>query len=431
MKNGFVKCFCFIASLLILFHPITVKASGDTGNETDVTSQFQVWYTVQTDSSMTSSAWMTVNPDRTFVINGTTTLNELRIRLVPSDGFKSAYDYRVEAVVKCSENGMFYGYTNTFQYRMSDDNSSALTGYESVTSSSVTALTNATSGSLRNRNQLSCLFPGKEGAQCIVRVPGINYNPDLQFTLQVVDVHVYEISKTEGAVSGILGILQSLGGWFQSVISAIVNLPGNIFSQFQAILSNIKGAIDSVVSAVTSLPGLIMDGLKQLFIPDSDMITDVFQDWNVFLEDKFGILFLPIRVVESVIYPVITGQGIERIENEGTMLPYEVFENYALSGTSGSGFRFPAFSITLSGATYQLWESQVVDIEAILENAGLGWLIQVITFITSAFLCFQFLRWLISFLAREFPNNGLFGQIEAFYDNFLSGFDGNIFKGVF
>ena len=70
-----------------------------------------------------------------------------------------------------------------------------------------------------------------------------------------------------------------LGG-LETVWQAIVNLP-------QLIADKLSGFFNDIKNAILALPKLILDGLKEIFIPDIEEIKNSFKDF----QDKFALVF--------------------------------------------------------------------------------------------------------------------------------------------
>lgn len=75
----------------------------------------------------------------------------------------------------------------------------------------------------------------------------------------------------------------------QSIIDSVSNLPTLIFSFFENILTTISNTLGDVWEAITSLPGLILDGIKDIFVPDTAVIEAEFNALLDKLEEKMGI----------------------------------------------------------------------------------------------------------------------------------------------
>lgn len=64
-----------------------------------------------------------------------------------------------------------------------------------------------------------------------------------------------------------------------------MQIPGLIYEKFTDILTTIASRLQSLVDAITSLPSLILDGIKDIFVPDTVAIE---QEFNTLLDNLYS-----------------------------------------------------------------------------------------------------------------------------------------------
>lgn len=175
--------------------------------------------------------------------------------------------------------------------------------------------------------------------------------------------------KTEDKTQGLLG---SIIEWIKSIYEGIVNLPSKIASGLKAFFDNIVNAVTNIgnliKNALVDLGNFLINGIKNLFIPSDEDITNMQQQWNTLLENRFGALYQVIQLIDD----------------------YASAFNSQSKGT----ITFPSVTIPLAGSefTFGGWEVQVVP-------SGFDVLFNAIKLITSV-------------LATVFFVNGLKNRFE-------------------
>lgn len=105
-------------------------------------------------------------------------------------------------------------------------------------------------------------------------------------------------SDEEGEESGLKGI-----------ISFLKKLPEEIFSWFEMaflfiIGSDVEGSesgLLGILAYIKKLPTMIIDKLKELFIPPDDFMTNTVQDMDAFMTDHLGVLYqAPKELIELI-----------------------------------------------------------------------------------------------------------------------------------
>lgn len=152
------------------------------------------------------------------------------------------------------------------------------------------------------------------------------------FTTSFNSVNITEVSEK--------GLLSSIIDWIKKIITGITELPSKIASSLKAFFDNIVNAVtsigDLIKNAIVDLGNFLIDGIKGLFIPSEEDITNMKDKWDTLLSDRFGALY-----------------------QVGTLI-----SDYASAFTEQSKgtITFPSVTIPLAGAefTFGGWEVQVV-----------------------------------------------------------------------
>lgn len=151
------------------------------------------------------------------------------------------------------------------------------------------------------------------------------------------------------------GLFATLFGWLSGIKDGISN-----------VVSGIASGFTNVVNAITSLPGLIIDGVKNLFIPSEDDLTALQTKYEDMLEQKLGFVW-----------------------QAGTILTN--FANSIISAFTSAGsysFQFPGISVSLNGTNHVIVASQTVS----LDNAYFDVIRPVLGIIVQAICVIGFVR---------------------------------------
>lgn len=151
------------------------------------------------------------------------------------------------------------------------------------------------------------------------------------------------------------GLFATLFGWLSGIKDGISN-----------VVSGIASGFTNVVNAITSLPGLIIDGIKNLFIPSEDDLTALQTKYEDMLEQKLGFVW-----------------------QAGTILTN--FANSIISAFTSAGsysFQFPGISVSLNGTNHVIVASQTVS----LDNAYFDVIRPVLGIIVQAICVIGFIR---------------------------------------
>lgn len=143
--------------------------------------------------------------------------------------------------------------------------------------------------------------------------------------------------KTKDKTQGLLG---NIIEWIKSIYEGIVNLPSKIASGLKAFFDNIVNAVTNIgnliKNALVDLGNFLINGIKSLFIPSQEDITNMKTNWDTLLADRFGALY----------------QVVDLIHDYAS----------AFNSQSKGTITFPSVTIPLAGSefTFGGWEVQVV-----------------------------------------------------------------------
>lgn len=126
------------------------------------------------------------------------------------------------------------------------------------------------------------------------------------------------------------GLFASLFQWLADIRDGITGVASSIASGF-----------GNVINAITSLPGLIVDGIRNLFIPSQQDLETLKANYETMLEEKLGFVWQ-------------VGDWLTSFAN--TMIS-------AFTGGTSYTFEFPGISFSMSGETHEIVPAQTVSLE--------------------------------------------------------------------
>lgn len=83
--------------------------------------------------------------------------------------------------------------------------------------------------------------------------------------------------------------MSSIVSGLTSIGEKIANVPIAIVNGISDLLSDLWDWLQDIWGAITGLPQLILDGIKDIFIPDTDYIDNAFNDFLAELKMKFNL----------------------------------------------------------------------------------------------------------------------------------------------
>lgn len=114
------------------------------------------------------------------------------------------------------------------------------------------------------------------------------------------------------------GILDFLASIVEGIIQIPLNLwnyikeiPGQVWGFFESAFSSLGDFVSNILNAVKGIPDAILEGIKRIFIPDSDKIQSSIDRLKEVAKSKFG--------VETVDLSGIMGVGTEISNQTGTV----------------------------------------------------------------------------------------------------------------
>ena len=174
-------------------------------------------------------------------------------------------------------------------------------------------------------------------------------------------------------------------GSLASVDVALNNSSLTVLQSAENAAGETNSLLGKILDGVTGMPGkiadLILGGIKDLFIPSDDWFEESFNEWDTYFEERLGVLYMPVLVAESVIYPLFQGEPL----GSAGGLP---FDTSGAESLSSGQILFPALSLPIAGETYQIWDAQVIDFAGMLNTYGLAWILDALKIIIGyIFIC--------------------------------------------
>lgn len=128
---------------------------------------------------------------------------------------------------------------------------------------------------------------------------GVSYSFD--FSIKSINISTLDDNEIQG------GIL----AWIKSIFNSIMNLPQNIADK-------IKSFFDMLGDKITDLGNVLLDGIKGLFIPSEESITDLKEDFEEVLADRFGAVYESAEVIDNFASAFFNqGQVVSAAEHSG------------------------------------------------------------------------------------------------------------------
>lgn len=156
------------------------------------------------------------------------------------------------------------------------------------------------------------------------------------FSVSSITINTMEDEKVSG------GIL----GWVKSIFNGIINLPSNIASKISSFFSELGNKI-------SALGDKILDGIKSLFIPSEESITELKGKFEQLLSDRFGAVYESAAIIDNFASAFFnTAQISLATEQSGTI-------------------KFPLVEISLAGTVFSFggWDVDLIpdNFEGIVE----------------------------------------------------------------
>lgn len=88
--------------------------------------------------------------------------------------------------------------------------------------------------------------------------------------------------------STLWGWLSSIADGLKTVWQSVTNLPSLIWSAFKDAFDTVTDWLYDIVVAIFELPGKVLEGIKEIFIPDTEEIESMFDEASNSIRSKFG-----------------------------------------------------------------------------------------------------------------------------------------------
>lgn len=118
----------------------------------------------------------------------------------------------------------------------------------------------------------------------IAEVNSSNTTMISSFDFSITYVSIGEESET--------GLLSGIVGWIKNIYNGIVNLP-------EKFAEAIKGFFESVVNAIKALGDYLLDGIKNLFVPNATDMVENQDKWTALLEERFGAVYESTSIIDD------------------------------------------------------------------------------------------------------------------------------------
>ena len=100
------------------------------------------------------------------------------------------------------------------------------------------------------------------------------------------------ISIVEKEYDEKVGLLQTIINYVNGVWESVRELPNKFWNL-------IKQGFQWIVDGLTNLGNMLLDGIKNLFVPSQEDITAMQTKWTTLLEDRFGALYQTIDIIDN------------------------------------------------------------------------------------------------------------------------------------
>lgn len=134
-----------------------------------------------------------------------------------------------------------------------------------------------------------------------------------------------------------INVFNTQQGFFAGLFQWLADIRDGI----TGVASSIASGFGNVINAITSLPGLIVDGIKNLFIPSQQDLETLKANYETMLEEKLGFVWQ-------------VGDWLTSFAN--TMIS-------AFTGGTSYTFEFPGISFSMNGETHEIVPAQTVSLE--------------------------------------------------------------------
>lgn len=150
------------------------------------------------------------------------------------------------------------------------------------------------------------------------------------------------------------GLISSIIGWVKKIYNGIVEMPQKI--------------VDGIGQKLTQLKDALLEGIKNLFIPNEEQIVDLRNKFEELLADRFGAVYESSKIVDDFYGAFSAEASINAVDGSNTV-------------------SFPTVTVNLVGVpfTFGGWEVDVVP-------EGFEGIIDVLKVITSIVCTFLFVN---------------------------------------
>lgn len=126
------------------------------------------------------------------------------------------------------------------------------------------------------------------------------YTPTVRYGITYADKLVTTYLEKQGSPSAVKVRVQSEEA---GLLSGLINWVKEIFEKVKTMAADIASGFANVVKGITELPAklwtLIEDGLKNLFVPDEQFMSDYSTQWDTVLADRFGAIYESASIIRE------------------------------------------------------------------------------------------------------------------------------------
>lgn len=115
-----------------------------------------------------------------------------------------------------------------------------------------------------------------------------------------------------------VGLLKGLANKIGSLFDKIVEFAQSVATGFTNVITKLTEGFKNIVDSLLELPSklwkLIEDGLKNLFVPDSEFMVNYSNDWDSLLSERFGAIYQVGTIIRDFVNRVQLSDATNTIE---------------------------------------------------------------------------------------------------------------------
>lgn len=151
-------------------------------------------------------------------------------------------------------------------------------------------------------------------------------------------------------------LFSKLGTWFSDLTSSLAGFFSNLISKIGDFMADVGNAFKTLFQHIIELPGImwgwIENGLKALFVPDEEYITEYKEKWDSCLSDRFGAIYQSVTLVADYVETLQASSTKSTITMPSTTIDLPDGGSFTFGGFSvrvvPQGFDFLADAVKLA-----------------------------------------------------------------------------------